>query len=1125
MLKNIMYTILALLVALFIYNTYIKEDEIIEVNMNNDMRMIGVMYNKDGYVVEADEQKDVESENKTYLTKARAYFEHTFIKGNEGVYDKNRKELLLKGEVYGKNEENSWEIFGEKLYYFEEQDLFVSDLPVKAFNGNRKLTIRGNYFESDSNISNLLLRGSVYAYDDNYDIYSDKAYYSDSTGILNLEGNVRATMKEGEREGKTFSEVTGYYPKAIYDTNTGVLTSSGNNVVYYEGYEIKGNSLLYEQEKGIMTLEENVVVKKEDLEVKFLRGILNQNTNILTLYGRVEGEKEGYKFYGDKAYINIQTEDIEVEGNVEVVGEKENIVANKAYFEKAKDLLKIYGEGKNVVYTSGERKFRADYAEYYNSENKLLIPGEFDFEGVDDQKQKYTGTGKNLIFFTDAETGTLDIPYIEREDNNFLKGVKGIFDFSKAYHRLEGEVVGAYGDYDLESTNVEIDQNKEIVYLNEEFVAKNRIDGSVIRGKKGIANNKSKMLTSDSKSYYSNNEVKANGNNLVYNFESEEGRFEGDVYAYSIENEMTITGNRATFKNGDYINIYGDVLLSQGDYRSKTDEINYKEKEAKAYFPKENYMWSNINDIETKSSKGYYDLNERIFVGDEYWGRSNISESKSDYVEYYVDKEMAILKGNVEVEDKEMEMIIKTDELHYFRATDYALSPGKLNIIRNNILLEASSGNSDLKAKRMELKDPVLTTTNGDRIVGDRMYGDYFKNEFDFAGNIDGKVFTVNEAQLKGLEEVDYGNPLKFSGKLAKVYFVEDDNEEFFVTRSEIKDESKFYYKDMVLEGDFLEAQGSSQKLFAKGNSVITVQEINKIGAESIILDMTTEEAYMEGNVTITSTSQEAGGINTRSDKAFFNNSKSTIDLEGNIESYKGKTKFVADTGVFDLESNKLAGKGNIFLSMDFETATEADDRKEKEEKAKAKIAKAKEEVDIPSEITSEIEYLELLRQFEEVIIAWQSSNEEYINLNGDIFPPNYDERDVFVKLTASYILDETSEKVDYYIRVFKEDKNSYLNKWVLVNKPIYNQDENKIIVDFGEDKPYNLKISNVNDEILSKEGEIIAEDILNKEFKITYYLEDISIEKTFVFVEENMNIGVKEVEEEVKAIEEHSST
>ncbi len=145
--------------------------------------------------------------------------------------------------------------------------------------------------------------------------------------------------------------------------------------------------------------------------------------------------------------------------------------------------------------------------------------------------------------------------------------------------------------------------------------------------------------------------------------------------------------------------------------------------------------------------------------------------------------------------------------------------------------------------------------------------------------------------------------------------------------------------------------------------------------------------------------------------------------------------------------------------------------------------------------------------------------------MNGDIFPPNYEDKDVFVKLTATYILDETSEKVDYYIRVLKEDKDSYLNKWVLINKPIYNKEENKIIVDFGEDKPYNLKISNVSEEVLNQYGEVIKKDIANKEFKIIYYLEDISVEKIFIFIKDNMDIGVEEVEEEVKAIEEHSST
>jgi lipopolysaccharide export system protein LptA len=613
---------------------------------------------------------------------------------------------------------------------------------------------------------------------------------------------------------------------------------------------------------------------------------------------------------------------------------------------------------------------------------------------------------------------------------------------------------------------------------------------------------------------------------MVYNYEKEEGIIEKNVYVYDKENNMELLGDRGEFKRDKYFNIYDNIKMNYGNYTATTDVIYYKIDESRVDFPNKTLVDSSIKDVKGRVEKGWYDTEASIFYGDDYVGSSGLSRSKSNYINYYLNEDKAELEGNVEVEDRDTGVLIETEKLTYYRATDYAIAPQEVKITRENIVLDASEGNADLVRKTIELKDGVLTTTLGDKIVGDRLFGNYLKNQFDFEGNIKGKIYTMNEEQFRSEEAIDYNNPLKFTGELANMYFVEALPGEYITTRAEIRNDSTFIYKNMELKGDYIEAQGSTQKVFARGNSIISLENSNQIRADSIILNLITENAEMNSNVIISGVSEDTGGINVKADKANFNNNTSKVDLEGNIESYKGETKFNADSGVYDLVEASLAGKGNIFVTLDFETYEEAEAKRKKDKQDKQKIEEAKTSVKIPKSIEPSIYKIEMPTQYKEVSIEWLTSNENYIDTEGNVYHPYRDGVDIYVKLTAKYILDKKIEEKNYYIRVEKEDKYSYLKRLVNNKEFIYNRDGN--LLEYETKNEYKLKFVQRDNSFVDSEGKLLSnkiEEIKDKKFAVEYYFEDIKLELFYKFVEKNGEITVEKVKEEGESVEEHSST
>lgn len=397
MLKNIMYSILAFLILTFIYNTYIKEDEVVKVTVNNEMKLIEVTYKKDGYRVEADEQKENEEEKKIYFDMAKAFFQKTLMKGNEGTFDRITSNLFLKGDVYGINKENGWEVEGDELEYSQNLDLFYSRKRMNAFNKEMNLHIAGDYFESDTDMTSMKLERNVEAYNEVYNIKGDRARYSDFDGILNMNGHIKVKIKRKDENGKVLPDIDGDFINLVYDSRNKILVSEGAYEVRHMGYTINADEMHYDENAGIMRAWGNATIKREDAILHVKEIILNQNTNMLTLHGPLKGERGDQRFSASEAYINTETEDIDVRGKVIVYDSESRMEADKAYYDKARSTLKLYGEKEEVEYKNPDGRLYFTYGEYQNVKEDVYIPGNFVYYGKD-KSGEFKLEGRNLKY-------------------------------------------------------------------------------------------------------------------------------------------------------------------------------------------------------------------------------------------------------------------------------------------------------------------------------------------------------------------------------------------------------------------------------------------------------------------------------------------------------------------------------------------------------------------------------------------------------------------------------------------------------------------------------------------------------------------------------------------------------
>ena len=1093
MFKKAMIVIILLFIGFFIYTTYIRKDDLVY-NQKFKTTSFGVEYTNGVYKLKAKEMVE-NSQDKTMTAKEPEFFQgDSVLRSKTGVKQPN-DDITLTGDVVGVNKVNGWTVKGQELNYYKEFNRVNSNLPIEAYNSIKKLRISGDYFESTIEFNDILLDRNVNAVTDNFELLGEKAFYKDE--ILELIDNVQIEIKSLNKTNSQDNSVVGVFPGATYDTKTRVLKASGAYQMFYKDLTINADELIYDENSDIITSRGNVTISGENLYGTFSEAKFNVKEDKIYMTGPINASYNDLLYTGDNGVYDNKKETFEVIGNATVTSGDNILNAGRLFYTKKTNMVEVFGEKGIFKYYGANRELTGTYAKFNVAKNLVEVPGTFKFKYATTSGENIDGTGEGLKLNTITQKGDAKKPVLIQGKDR-VEAKTGILDFIGGSHRLKGKVIGDYGDYKITTEEVDYIEKTQSIVINVPYTLTSKTTDFKVWGNNLNFDTANYKIDAKGKTNFKNSSLDAYGTDLLYDINKGEGKFTKDFYGNIPSNGMTLTGNIVEFKINNYVTLKENVKANHKDFEAKSTNVTY-------YYATDNINMPNVADIDTsdkgfsgRTQYGVYDVKTSIYTGNNFKGWSEKATVSSDFIFYDLVKEEAFLKNNIFIKDKDMGAEIKGKEIVYYIKTDIINSKEPLEIKRDNIYITAKSGTANLKDKTVVLDKTIMTTTNKDRISGDKLKANLLKNEFSFDGNIEGTFYTLNEAEFNGLKEVDYSNPIKFKGDMSKAFFVENGKNQFIITRNEIINSSEFIYKDMKLQGDFIEVENDDQKVFAKGNSKVSLVNGNKISAESITLDMLNEITNFKNNVTISNTTGITGGINTRSDKATFRNKDNLVDLDGNIESYKGKTKIQADQGVYNLLTNKLNGKGNIFLSLDFQTADQAKEKQKREKELNAKISKAQNATTPVDTVPIGVNQIELKKQFEGVNILWKSSNDDFITTDGRVNHPTYKEKDVIITLSATYICEEVTKQVNYKILVKKSDTKLYLRE--KMDEELLYVDGNKVIV---KDPEAGIKVKFISgDEKLIDSKGIIKTDDYSKlngiTLKLLYILDGTSIYKEY---------------------------
>lgn len=920
-LKKLLYILMVFIALSYIYNGYIKpKEDIVEIKENNDkIKTRNVKYDigKD-YEIEAETQTEDKKNDTTYFTVAKAFFENIELKGKEAFVDRYRN-MILKGEIIGKNPDG-WEIFTEEIKYDEKKEKFYSNTKLKAINEGEKIELESDNFESNKNFTVLEFSKNVKILSENYNLNCNRGIYDRNRKFIKVTENVQLRARNLDSDRGELKKITANFNQGIYNMDVGQFTSWGRFTIFYEGYVLKADNLIFFNNTGDINIYGDVVITKGDMQINLSKLYYNKDNQTMELFGPITGRNGDYHLKGDSGVIYTESEILKITGSVLLYNDKIKLNADEMEYLSKDNKLFFYSHPiKLLVLTGPDYRLTTKIAEFDSLNEILYLPKQYKYF-----KDDIIIEGDNLTFNTKTESG-ISNGNIATKESNKLYADEVKFDIRNRKHILSGRVRGKYENYNFNGDEALVDEEKSLVYTNKPFLVENLNDKLIVKGSEGTFFNNEKRIVIEKNAEFIQNDYKLNSDNLVYNIESESGVAKGKLRLVNEKDNMVVTGDEAILENRELL-VKGAINYRMDENSLTTKEALYNLDEEKVYFNNPGTLINRKENMEVTYKTAIYFKNENRIEMDDFVGKKDGIDFKSNKAFYEGNERKFIMKEDAIIKKDKMD--IKSSQLDYYSVNGDLISNDKLVIEEEGIKVVSKTGKINIKTKTLEGEDATLTTERGDVVTGDYITGEFLKKEFNFRGNLKGRMI----------------DGVRFSGDMAKLYFVENmevvdkiksiddvENDRFFLTRGEIKNNAKFEYRDIVLKAEFLELDLDKRIVFGEGTSVLKLDEETDITADYIHLNIDNESGNMENNVKITNKSNLTGVINTSSDRAELDNVNKKVKLIGNVVSYQGKTKIMANEGIYDVNTKELHGQGNIQLKYNIES-TPANKKEQKRE-------------------------------------------------------------------------------------------------------------------------------------------------------------------------------------------------
>lgn len=887
--KKIVYGIIFIVVIVLGYLNYFgdegelgKTEQVIETS--------NVTYKNEDYVVEAQLQKDYIKENETGFEKAKAKVNDMLISGDNVFIDKVRN-LALKNNILGISP-NGWSFKAESVDYNKLKDEIKSTTGVTAINEEQGIKISGQNFTTDSKMSYIELTQDVVLENESIALKGDKGEYDDLTKIVVLSNNITL-----EGRGENVGLVDGHFKTLRYNSDSRILEAWEPFDTTYKEVKLSAESLYFKEDTEALKVSKNVVIEANGFKIYVDRLDKAGNSNILKIGGKIKGSDGTYSFEGDKGEYNTESKVLTILGNIKGSSTKgEKIAGDRLVYDTNSKLMTLSGD-KNVKYSSADGELITKVFNYNSETKEMSTSGAYTFSGT-----KYESKGKNLYYNGESKDVKITEGYLlDKEKKQRLSGDKIAYNTDTQDSSVIGKAFMEDEKYSLSSESIIYTGADKNAKINGNYIVKAQDSGMKFQGKDATYNQESGEFLSAGSVKLQNENYIANGTDLTYNTKTGLGKLGSSIEIVNPKDNIRITGDTFSFKNGEYLEIAGNLHMDGEDVIVDSERARYSLKDKNIYIPEKIDFKSKDGKTYGIMSKGVYYTESSKFVGDNFNGKSNTATLTSRKMTYFSQGEKALFQGKVVMKDTDS--TFRGESVEYYPKTETVKSLEKYTINYKDFTFKGDNGVFNNKSGILDGNRSDITTANGDRFISDKVHGNLNEMIMDFTGNVNGHVN-------------DNGVITTFSGEFSRVYF--KNSGKYEILRSEVRENAVFIQGDKKLKSDYIEIDSNRRLVFSKENTELTL--VDAVNGETVIksavaeVDIDKDMATLIGNVQIKNNNSEYGLTNVTADRGIIRQKAGTVELIGHVEIENNESIVQADRGIYDMNSKKIKASGNVYV-------------------------------------------------------------------------------------------------------------------------------------------------------------------------------------------------------------------
>lgn len=887
--KKIVYGIIFIVVIVLGYLNYFgdegelgKTEQVIETS--------NVTYKNEDYVVEAQLQKDYIKENETGFEKAKAKVNDMLISGDNVFIDKVRN-LALKNNILGISP-NGWSFKAESVDYNKLKDEIKSTTGVTAINEEQGIKISGQNFTTDSKMSYIELTQDVVLENESIALKGDKGEYDDLTKIVVLSNNITL-----EGRGENVGLVDGHFKTLRYNSDSRILEAWEPFDTTYKEVKLSAESLYFKEDTEALKVSKNVVIEANGFKIYVDRLDKAGNSNILKIGGKIKGSDGTYSFEGDKGEYNTESKVLTILGNIKGSSTKgEKIAGDRLVYDTNSKLMTL-SEDKNVKYSSADGELITKVFNYNSETKEMSTSGAYTFSGT-----KYESKVKNLYYNGESKDVKITEGYLlDKEKKQRLSGDKIAYNTDTQDSSVIGKAFMEDEKYSLSSESIIYTGADKNAKINGNYIVKAQDSGMKFQGKDATYNQESGEFLSAGSVKLQNENYIANGTDLTYNTKTGLGKLGSSIEIVNPKDNIRITGDTFSFKNGEYLEIAGNLHMEGEDVIVDSERARYSLKDKNIYIPEKIDFKSKDGKTYGIMSKGVYYTESSKFVGDNFNGKSNTATLTSRKMTYFSQGEKALFQGKVVMKDTDS--TFRGESVEYYPKTETVKSLEKYTINYKDFTFKGDNGVFNNKSGILDGNKSDITTANGDRFISDKVHGNLNEMIMDFTGNVNGHVN-------------DNGVITTFSGEFSRVYF--KNSGKYEILRSEVRENAVFIQGDKKLKSDYIEIDSNRRLVFSKENTELTL--VDAVNGETVIksavaeVDIDKDMATLIGNVQIKNNNSEYGLTNVTADRGIIRQKAGTVELIGHVEIENNESIVQADRGIYDMNSKKIKASGNVYV-------------------------------------------------------------------------------------------------------------------------------------------------------------------------------------------------------------------